>query len=415
VLAIRRWALREAVGHLSRALALLRGLPEASQHAHEELRILTALRMPLVALQSYRSPEVERLYTRLCELLPRVDEGLPQLKQSYGGAINYFYIRGRFPQAHALAMDLLRLGERQQDPETLSLAHRHLAATLLTRGRLREAREHAERAVELASSFLELRLSALALKGFIHATLGEPEVARRHCDEALALADRLGPSYITISSLTHYVAGAYQLLHEPEVILELLDQAKTLGSVRFFWLWQTWSMGLQGWVMAGQGKPREGLGLVLQALETLRVRGIELARTRFLGLLAEIHLMLGEGEAGRAVVREALELAERTGERFCEAELHRLDGEFLWAEGRADEARSRFLRALLVAREQGAGLFELSATVSLCRLLGRLGRPDVARRLLARAYTRFEAGGASRDLREARALLDSLATPRSTP
>jgi predicted ATPase/class 3 adenylate cyclase len=415
VLALQRWALREAVGHLSRALDLLRGLPDASQHAQEELRILTALRMPLVALQSYRSLEVERLFTRMCELLPGVEESLPQLKQSYGGAISYFYIRGQFPQAYALAMELLRLGERHQDPETLSLAHRFMAANLLTRGRLREAREHGDRAVELASSFAELRLSAHGLEGFLHATLGEPEVARRHCQEALDLAHRIGPSsYITLSSLTHYVAGAYQLLRQSEGLLELLTQAKTLGSARFFWLLQTWSMGLQGWVMAELGKPREGLALVLRALEALRVQGIEIARLRFMGLLAELHLTLGEVEAGLAVVREALDLVERTGERFYEAELHRVDGELLWAAGSADEARSRFLRALQVAREQGAGLFELRAMVSLCRLLGHLGRPAVARRLLGRACARFETGGDSRDLREARALL-ALAPLASLP
>ena len=416
VLAIQRWALREAVGHLSKALDLLRGLPEASQHAREELRILTVLCMPLLALQTYRSLEVERLYTRMCELLPGVEENLPLLKQAYGGVISYFYIRGQFPQAYALARKFLSLGERHQDPETLCLAHRRMAVNLLTRGRLREAREHGERALELASAFPELRLSAHALQGFLHATLGEPEVARRHCQEALALSEQVGfTSYITLSALSHYVAGAYQLLRQSEGLLELLDQAKTLGNVRFFWLLQTWSMGLQGWVMAELGKPREGLALVLRALEALGVQGIEIVRIRFLGLLADIQLRLGEVEAGRAVVREALDLAERTGERFYEAELHRLDGEFLWAAGNTGEARSRFLRALQVTREQGAGLFELRARVSLCRLLGHLGRPAVARRLLGRACTRFETGGDSRDLREARALLDSLATPRSTP
>ena len=105
-------------------------------------------------------------------------------------------------------------------------------------------------------------------------------------------------------------------------------------------------------------------------------------------------------------VHEALGEARETGERSFEAELHRLRGELLRASGREREAQDDFLRARAVAREQGALLFELRATVGLGRLLRDTGRPEAARRLLARVLGRFEADVDSVDLSEARALLD---------
>ena len=102
------------------------------------------------------------------------------------------------------------------------------------------------------------------------------------------------------------------------------------------------------------------------------------------------------------------------GERYWEAELHRLQGELLLTRAAAEPAvpeaaEACFHRALAVARRQSARSLELRALVSLGRLYQRLGRRAEARPMVAEAYGRFTEGFDTPDLREAKALLDELA------
>jgi tetratricopeptide (TPR) repeat protein len=126
---------------------------------------------------------------------------------------------------------------------------------------------------------------------------------------------------------------------------------------------------------------------------------------------AENRCSAGEVEEGLAVVAEAVEFVVKTGERMAEAELHRVKGELLSARTPADQAgaEASFRDALEIARRQRAKLWELRAAMSLARLWQRQGRKDEARELLAPVYDWFTEGFDTRDLKEAKALLDDLA------
>ena len=101
-------------------------------------------------------------------------------------------------------------------------------------------------------------------------------------------------------------------------------------------------------------------------------------------------------------------MAEETGERYVEAEIHRLKGNLLLAENGSAEAEACYVRALQVARAQEARSLELRATTSLARLRGEQGRSAEARDLLAPVYRWFTEGFDTADLKEAKALLDKL-------
>jgi predicted ATPase len=109
---------------------------------------------------------------------------------------------------------------------------------------------------------------------------------------------------------------------------------------------------------------------------------------------------------------DALRFVEQSGERYYEAELHRLRGELLLACGRAsdEEEEGCFRRAIAVARKQEAKSWELRATTSLARLLASQGRRDEARAMLAQIYNWFTEGFETVDLKDARVLLDQLNT-----
>ena len=102
-------------------------------------------------------------------------------------------------------------------------------------------------------------------------------------------------------------------------------------------------------------------------------------------------------------------MVDRTGERWFAAELNRLKGQLLLRQGQPEAAEELYRKALAIARDQEAKLWELRAAATLARLLRDKGRRVEARNLLAPVYGWFTEGFDTRDLKEAKALFDELA------
>ena len=105
---------------------------------------------------------------------------------------------------------------------------------------------------------------------------------------------------------------------------------------------------------------------------------------------------------------EALEIVERTGERWFAPKLCRHKGQLLLGQGHSEAAEELYHKASSIAREQHAKLWELRTAMSLARLLRDQSRRDEARDLLAPLYRWFTEGFDTPDLKEARVLLDEL-------
>src|SRR5262249_37331257 len=163
---------------------------------------------------------------------------------------------------------------------------------------------------------------------------------------------------------------------------------------------------LRGWALAWQGQGAEGLAQMCQGLSALRATGAEINRTYFLALLAEGYRGTGEVQEGLSVLAEARAAAHNSGERYCEAELHRLKGALLLLQS-ADqhaEAEACLHQALAIARRQQARSLELRAAMSLARLWQQQGKRMEAHALLAPTYGWFTEGFDTADLQEAKAL-----------
>jgi hypothetical protein len=104
-----------------------------------------------------------------------------------------------------------------------------------------------------------------------------------------------------------------------------------------------------------------------------RNAGIRAGMPLFLGMLAEVHLRLGQFQQGLAAVTHALGWAETLGEHSYEVELHRLEGELLRKLGHEPVATLSFMHALDVARRQGSAGFGRRAQESLERQFRELG------------------------------------------
>ena len=130
-----------------------------------------------------------------------------------------------------------------------------------------------------------------------------------------------------------------------------------------------------------------------------------------LSLLARANADVGQFDDARRSIDEALAMVETTKERWCEAEVDRIAGEVVLMLPKPDleKAEAYFERALAISREQHAKSWELRAAMSMARLWRDLGKPQQARELLAPVYGWFTEGFDTRDLKEAKELLDALA------
>jgi predicted ATPase len=163
-----------------------------------------------------------------------------------------------------------------------------------------------------------------------------------------------------------------------------------------------------GATLVAQGQHAAGLGQIRQGLADYQTTGAEVLRPYYLTLLAAAYGETGQVAEGLGVLTEALGVMDHTGERWWEAEIHRLTGELLLQDStrhKVLEAETSFRRALDVARQQSAKSLELRAAMSLSRLWQRQDKRDAAHELLAEVYGWFTEGFDTADLHEAQALL----------
>jgi len=194
----------------------------------------------------------------------------------------------------------------------------------------------------------------------------------------------------------------------------LLGVAREQG----FPFWLALGTFRQGWVLAEQGQDKEGIVQMHQGMAAGQAIGSALSRPWGFALLANAYGRVGQIEDGLSAVTEALAVVDKTGERCDETELYRLKGELLQqaeikqAKGKMSDAHSEaeacFLKAIDIARKQQAKSLELRAAMSLARLWQQQGKRAEARQMLAEIYAWFTEGFDTKDLQEAKALLEEL-------
>ncbi|MGB8608465.1 MAG: hypothetical protein WCE28_25895, partial [Bradyrhizobium sp.] len=187
---------------------------------------------------------------------------------------------------------------------------------------------------------------------------------------------------------------------------EMLDLANEHG----FPLFSALALCYRGWWSLAVGRVSEGVSLQKEGISLYRATGATVGSPRRLAQLAYGYAELGQPAEALVRLREAAQLIEATDERYYEAEVYRLQGDLLNAAGEQALALENYHRALAVARRQSAKLFELRAAMRMARLWRDQGKRDEARDLLAPVYGWFAEGFDTRDLKEAKALLDELAS-----
>jgi predicted ATPase len=186
---------------------------------------------------------------------------------------------------------------------------------------------------------------------------------------------------------------------------------------------------MRGWTLAEQGQEKEGIARMRQGLSDLQATGAELPLAVWAAPLAEAYGKVGQFEEGLTFLTEALAAIDKSGGRLNEAEMYRIKGQLtLQQKARgwrletsslspqasnlkpqvSSEAEACFQKAIEIARRQSAKSLELRAAMGLARLWQQQGKKDEARQILAEIYGWFTEGFDTKDLQEAKALLEEL-------
>jgi predicted ATPase len=284
-------------------------------------------------------------------------------------------------------------------------------------GRFALSRSHLEEAIALYDPNFPRRLvhqsgtspqvASQAFLGNVLFCLGYPEQALARSNASITDARSLAhpPSLalsLSIGSRLLSLVGDNAALDERagELIAVAIEQG--------FPYWRALGTAYRGWVTVKNGDVTEGVSLLRNGSAAYRATGSEAWVPQIIALLAGACEIAGQIEEALILLDHASQMIERTGERWFQGELYRNKGQLLLQQGHSEAAEQLYRKALSIAEEQEAKLWELRAAMSLARLRRDQGRCAEAHNILAPVYTWFTEGFDTPDLKHAKALLDEL-------
>jgi len=276
-----------------------------------------------------------------------------------------------------------------------------------------DAEQHASLGVTSGSAVRALSLSVLAV---VLWCLGFPDQGQRYSEEALRWASQL--SHLFSYTMALQVAAAFRLARgDTQLSQELAEQTIRLATEQGVPNYVALGECNRGSALIAQGRAQEGIPPLRRGIDAAKTLGTRIFLPDYLMRLGQAYASLGQSEAAGAALSEAL--AERTsmGAHHCDdAELYRVKGELMLQshvqEPKAEveaEAEACFHKAIAIAQRQQAKSWELRASTSLARLWQQQGKQAEAHQLLSTIYGWFTEGFDTKDLQEAKALLEELA------
>ena len=167
----------------------------------------------------------------------------------------------------------------------------------------------------------------------------------------------------------------------------------------------------RGRLLGLTGRAADAVEVITSGIAAWRSTGATQYLQVWLSYLAAARAQLGQFDEAWRCIAEAMRAIEATKEKYFQAETNRIAGEIALKSPQPDavKAEAYFRHALVIARQQQAKSWELRAAISLARLWRSQGKVQQARELLASVYGWFTEGFDTRDLKEAKALLEELA------
>jgi predicted ATPase len=430
--------LRSALGRLIDAGLLFRqGVPPHATYLFKHALVQdaaygTLLREPRRALHARIAETLEGQFADIAESQPELlarhytEAGLIEK------AVSFWRTAGQRSLARSALLEGTQQIKRALDqiatlPATPDLhgeeikLHVAFANALTLTGNFVDGKVHYDRALAIydlaehrsltTRSGRDIRVALLASRSGCAWLLGYPTAARSDADQALKEAREIEHATTLLHALWragyhHILCGDYAAANAP--VDELIGLADERGAP----YWKALGTAQRGWLFASTGKASDAVRAITLGITSLRsMERATLYEPNHLQYLAMAYADLGQLDDAWRCIDDAIDKIEKSTEKWVEAEVHRIAGEIALKSLAPDteKAENYFEDALSVARAQQAKSWELRAAMSLVRLWRNQGKSQQARELLAPIYGWFTEGFDTRDLIEAKALLEELA------
>jgi len=422
--AIGRAAYLEAVEHLRQALHTLDEVHPAPEADEERAALLADLGR---ALQAGRTPaaDVDDIYRSAraaCERSGRRDQLVAVLE----GQCRHHLIRAEYPLALERARELLEMGEDPTGPNCLADGHMSAGLTAMYTGDLQQARLHLQAVCDRVPTpsrpdprtedlGFVTGANAPAYLAVVLWNQGHVREALERSDESLVAAEETG------SPLTRAAAWGMRtglLMSQGRVVEfgEWVQRSRIHAVERNIGYWSLVCSLWTAWAEARSGRSSAGIARLRELIDEYISSGGRLGLPHFLGLMADVRVAAGDGDAAVEALRSGAEHIDATGERYYEPELY-------WAMARAlmhcrrpdpDAATAAYERAVGAARKQDAKLLELRALNGLVLHELKFGEGGAALARVHELCDWFDEDLSVPDLTRARELLEQGPMARPT-
>jgi predicted ATPase len=422
-----RSAYVEAVEQLTRALAQVASLPATPALRREQIKLQVALITPVMSVKGAAAPETKaaaeraRLLIEQAEALGEPPEDPLLLFSVLFGFWVANHVAFNANISRELAAQFLTLAEKQGAAVPLMIGHRIIGTALLFTGDIAGALAHFDQSLEhydaaehrsLAARFGgDVRVANLTYRALARWLLGYPEAALADADQALKEAREFGQAAtlmyaLALPSYTLILCGSY------DEAGARIDELLALADEKVAMFRKAEGMMLKGSLLTSIGKCSDAVEVIACGITAWRSTGATVWLPLILSYLARAYAVLGQFDDALRSIGDAMTLVQTTKESGCEAEVNRIAGEVALNSPEPDAAKAEvyFERALAIARKQQAKSWELSAAMSMARLWRDQGKREEARDLLASVFGWFTEGFDTLNLKEAKALLNALAS-----
>jgi tetratricopeptide (TPR) repeat protein len=420
-LALGRMALTEAIAQLNRGLELVAALPASAERDGGELDLRTLLGTAWIGFKGWQAQEVwDSLHPALglAHSLRRNDALVPILH----GLSNHVACRGRVAESLRWVARIHKAAETCGDPDLLILGHLLATVEYFFLGDPITSLEYADRVLALYSDARHADLvgnlnqdpktTSLVFSAKSVWMLGYPERAAQLWGDSEAHARKLGHPFDLGWMLT---SGArfFDFLGKPDEQLNRAEEAQRLGRENSMPLIaEINAPRLSGVALIRMGQIADGMALLDRSIAGWEEVGGAIADPYYKSVLAEGLARLGDVDGALDLIDKAIAQVERPGweERWYYAETLRIKGWLLSLKGDLRAAERAYIASLDWARTQQAKSWELRTATSYARLMRDQGRTREAQDLLAPIYGWFTEGFATKDPKDAKALLEELET-----
>jgi class 3 adenylate cyclase/tetratricopeptide (TPR) repeat protein len=417
--AAQRSANLEAIAHLQRGIELTSRLPADEGRDRSELDFQLLLGPCLIATHGPAASTALATFARARELCERLGQP-PEYLQVRFWLATVSVVRGELPQALEAVEGMPSAAEARGNRGALLNVIRGRAMILMFMGRIVEAHEVLERAIEMFGASEEAdRLAAraagqdagvamLAFAAWVFWILGQVDEAVARMSAALERADAVQHAH-THAYAWYYASVLHALRGEPAIAKGYAERCLAISEQHGFRQWLGLARAIRGICAAVLNASAGRLDEVKTALDEYQRAGYQLGLTAQIALLCPALLLRNEPEAALELIDHGLSIVSGNNERFFEAELYRLKARALFMRGAPNaEVESLLDQALRTAHSQQARSLELRAATDLAALWMKQGKRAQAHEVLSSIYGRFTEGFETRDLKEAKGMLVQL-------